>query len=60
MLKQWQEELERRADEISQILKTFGHSGRTITNCDMPLQLKSQQSEQSNNLHVDSLCDLPV
>ena len=62
MLQLWQEELVGRADEISQILKTFGHSGRHMASYNLPLQMKSSPNtiEPSNNLHVDSLCDLPV
>lgn len=72
MLQLWQEELEHRADEISTILKTFGHKNRAVANSNMPLQPRLMTSQNSQvdhsqtqmideeNLHVDSLCDLPV
>ena len=59
MLQARQEELERRADEISAILKTFNNKTSGPSCMNLPLQQK-QPSSEDENLHVDSVCDLPV
>ena len=57
MLELRQQELERRADEISFILKSFNNDGK---NSPHNLPLQQQAREDNHQLHIDSICDLPM